>query len=154
MLDRETVGDDSEKKAKTSIRITRAVTEGISIKVKKVMKYIEDPTNKENKIEFTHTDWSHFVTANWNDKIKISAVNRAILLMMRAKYDLNNNEAFLDLIFVTTFPELKKEFEKSHQIAGLSFKDAVDKKLPKPERQRKYDDLWLTPKELKEKYKE
>lgn len=154
MQNRETVGDESERKAKTSIRITRAVAEDISVKVKRVMKYIEDPTNEENKLDFTYSDWTHFITSNWFDKIKIAAVNKAIKKMMRKKYDLNVNECFLDLIFITTFPELKKEFEKSHQIAGLSFKDAIDKKPHKPEKKRKYSDLWLTPDELKKKYGE
>lgn len=154
MLNRETVGDDSEKKAKTSIRITRAVAEDVSVKVKKVMKYIEDPTKEENKLDFSYSDWTHFVTATWSDKIKISAVNKAISKMMRKKYSLNTNECFLDLIFINTFPELKKEFESAHPIAGLSYKDAIDKKPKKTETRRKYEDLWLTPKELQEKYKE
>lgn len=147
MQNRETIGDESEKKAKTSIRITRAVAECVSVKVKKVMKYIEDKNNPDNKLDFTYSDWMHFVTANWHDDIKIAAINKAIKKMMRKKYDLNKNECFLDLIFINTFPELKKEFEKSHQIAGLSFKDAIDKKPDKPKKKHQYKDLWLTPEE-------
>ena len=50
--------------------------------------------------------------------------------------------------------ELKTAFKNIHSIAGMSLMDIINKKPPAPTRERKYEDLWLTPKELKEKYKD
>lgn len=154
MQNRETVGDDSEKKPKTSIRIMRGASRDVTIKAKQIMKYIEDPTNEANKLDFTYADWSHFVVADWHDKIWIAAINKAIKMMMRKGYDLNINEKFLDLMYERSFPELKEELDKMHPIANLAFKDAIDKKMVKPEPRRKYEDLWLNPDQLRKKYGE
>ena len=140
--------DEKEGYAKTSLRMTRSMSEDIGLKVKKVLEEIDKKT-----VNLSYTDWQWFVSQCWNDEVLIAAMGRAIQKAKNVKLDLNKNKAFLQFISEKTPSELKNEFRKTHPIARLSLMDIVEKKPRKPEEKRKYEDLWLTPKELKEKDK-
>ena len=140
--------DEKEGYAKTSLRMTRSMAEDIGLKVKKVLKEID-----EKKVNLSYTDWQWFVSQCWNDEVLIAAMGRAIQKAKNVNLNLNKNKKFLQFISEKTPSELKNEFRKTHPLARLALMDIVDKKPREPEKGRKYEDLWLTPKELREKHK-
>ena len=140
--------DETEGYAKTSLTMTRAMSEDIGLKVKKVL---EDIAN--NTVALSYTEWQWMVSQAWCDEIWIMAMVKAIQMAKREGINLNKNVEFLNTISEMTASELKNEFRKTHPIAKLSLMDLIQKKPPEPEKPRKYEDLWLNPKELKEKYK-
>ena len=143
-----TPDDESKGHARTSLTMTRSMSEDIGLKVKKTLEQIDNDT-----ISFSYTQWQEFVTYCWSDEIWCMAMNKAIRMAKEKKIDLNTNKEFLNIISEKSLSELKNEFRKTHPIARLALMDLIDKKPKKPEIQRKYEDLWLTPKELREKYR-
>lgn len=148
VMNRMIPSDDDKTTAKTSLIMTRSMSEDIGLKVKKTLESIDKKT-----INYSYAQWQEYVSYIWSDDIWIMALNKAIRLSKESEVDLNRNKYFLDLIWEMSPTELKNEFKKTHPIARLALMDLIDKKPPKPERRRKYEDLWLTPKELREKYK-
>ena len=140
--------DEKEGYGKTSLTMTRAMSEDIALKIRKIKKDIDN-----NKIKLSYSEWQEFVSYCWSDDIWIMAMNTAIEMAKDENLDLNHKKEFLRLISEKSPSELKIEFKKTHPIARLALMDVIDKKPPKPEKPRKYADLWLTPKELEEKYK-
>lgn len=141
--------DTSSSHQRTSLIMTRSMSEDIGLKVKKTLEAIDS-----GKIDNTYTQWQEFVSYCWCDEIWIMAMNKVILRAKKYDIDLNKNERFLDIISEMSPSELKNEFRKTHPIARLALMDLIDKKPPKPMPKRVYGDLWLTPKELREKYKD
>jgi len=134
---------------KTSLTMTRAMADDIGLKVKKILEDIDNKT-----INQSYTDWQWFISECWSDDIWIMAMNKAIIKCKEIKLDLNCCKNFLDIIQEMSPTELKNEFKKTHPIARLSLMDIVNKKQPKPKPERLYEDLWLTPKELRDKHKD
>jgi len=141
--------DDREGYAKTSLSMTRSMSEDIGLKVKKILEDIDAGT-----VNLSYTEWQWFISECWCDDIWIMAINKAIIKCREVELDLNLCKEFLMIIQEMSATELKNEFKKTHPIAKLSLMDIVDKKPPKPQPGRVYEDLWLTPKELREKHKE
>ena len=144
-----TIDDEYKGHAKTSLIMTRSMSEDIGLKVKKTLEQIDDCT-----ISFSYIQWQEFVTYCWSYEIWIMAINKSIRLSKEEGIDLNTNKEFLHIISEMSLSELKNEFKKTHPIARLALMDLIDKKPKKPGPKRKYEDLWLTPKELRDKYKE
>lgn len=143
------ISDDDKGSSKTSLKMTRSMGEDIGMKIKKILEDIY-----ADKVDLTYLQWQEVVSYCWSDEIWLKAINKAIYHASIKKIKLNKNGAFLQLIAEMTLAELKEEFRKIHSIAKMSLMDIINKKPPEPERKRKYEDLWLTPKELKELYKE
>jgi len=141
--------DTSGSYQRTSLTMTRSMSEDIGLKVKKTLESIDNGT-----IDYSYTQWKEFVSYCWSDEIWISALNKVIDRCKKYNIDLNKNDVFLDIIYEFSPIELKNEFRKTHPIARLALMDLIDKKPPKPMPKRVYADLWLTPKELKQKYKD
>ena len=141
--------DEDKGFGKTSLTMTRAMSEDIALKVRKIKEDID-----ANKINLSYSSWQEFVSYCWSDDIWIMAINRAIELAKQQNLDLNHNAEFLGLISERSPSELKMEFKKTHPIARLALMDIIDKKPPKNEKPRKYEDLWLTPEERKRLHKE
>ena len=137
--------DENKGHAKTSLSMTRSMAEDIGLKVRSVCEQATDET-----IQFTFTEWLEFFSQCWNDKIWIRAINIAISDAQDARINLNKNHPFLVLVRQKSFVELKLEMENTHPIAKMALKDNIGKKTPEPQKERKYSDLWLSPKELKE----
>lgn len=129
--------DEKSGYAKTSLKMTRSMSNDIALSAKKILSDID-----ENKVDLNYSEWQEFVSYYWSDEIWIDAINKAINMANEIDLDLNKNGAFLKLISTRTFPELKKEMKKKHPIAGLSLMDAVLKKPPEPEPVKKVKDLW------------
>ncbi len=123
------IDDEQESHAKTSLRMTRSMSEDIGLKIKKIMEDIDN-----NKVNLSYTEWQWFISQCWNDEIWIMAINKAIRQCKEYGIDLNRNKEFLNLIAEMTPFELKNEFRKTHPIARLSLMDIVDKKPPKPKK--------------------
>ena len=140
--------DDDKGYAKTSLTMTRAMSEDIGLKLKKTLEEIDAKT-----VNMSHVEWKELVSYCWCDEIWIMAMNIAISRCREEDINLNTNKEFLKIISERSLSELKNEFRKTHPIAKMSLMDIVRKKPPEPEPERKYEDLWLTPKELKEKHK-
>jgi len=140
--------DEKEGYAKTSLRMTRSMSEDIGLTVKKILEEIDNET-----INRSYTDWQWFISQCWSDDILIAAMGQAIQKAKKVKLDLNKNKAFLRFISEKTPSELKNEFRKTHPIARLALMDIVDKKPKEPEKKRKYEDLWMTEEELRKKHK-
>lgn len=143
-----TIDDDQKSYGRTSLTMTRSMSEDIGLKVKKTLEDIDN-----NTINYSHTQWQEFVTYCWSDEIWTMAMNEAIRQAKIEDIDLNINKEFLYIISKMSLSELKEEFRKTHPIARLALMDLIGKKPKKEEEHRKYEDLWLTPKELREKYK-
>lgn len=140
--------DDKTGYAKTSLKMTRSMSNDIGLKVKKVLQEIADGT-----VDLSHTEWQWLVSQCWSDDIWIDATVKAIEKTKRYRMNLNKNPAFLQLISELTPSQLKAEFKKTHPICRLSLMDLVNKKQPKKEMEHTYEDLWLNPQELAEKRK-
>jgi len=144
-----TPNDEKTGYAKTSLTMTRAMSEKIGLKVRKVL---EDAT--EDKLEKSYIEWQEFISQCWSDPIWIRAVNVAISRAATDQLDLNHNGAFIQLILEKTFPELKLEMEKTHPIAKMALKDNIDKESLKPMPKHQYKDVWLTPEERQRLFKQ
>ena len=132
------INDDAgDKSQRTSIKMTRSMSEDIGLKVKEILKKIVD-----GKINLTYSEWIWFISQCWNDEIWIKAVIIAINKAREIKLDLNKNSFFLDFILEHTPLELKKEFARTHPIARLSLMELVDKQIPEPEKPHKFKELW------------
>lgn len=143
------IATDNEKShARTSLTMTRAMSEDIALKVRKIKIDIDG-----NCVNLTYSEWQEFISYVWSDEIWIIAMNMAIEKAKEEKIDLNHNKEFLRLISERSPSELKLEFKKTHPIARLALMDVIDKKPPEPEPERKYEDLWLTPEQQRKKYR-
>jgi len=140
--------DEKEGYAKTSLKMTRSMSEDIGLKVKKVLEEIDKET-----VNLSYTEWQWFVSQCWSDEVLIAAMGRAIQKAKNVKLDLNKNKEFLQFVSEKSPSELKNEFRKTHPIARLSLMDLVDKKPPEKQPERKYEDLWMTPEEIRKKYR-
>jgi len=129
--------DDKEGYAKTSLTMTRAMSEDIGLKVKKIL---EDIAN--NTVNLSYTEWQWFVSQAWCDEIWVMAMVKAIQIAKREHIDLNTNEEFLNLISEMSASELKNEFRKTHPIAKLSLMDLIQKKIPEPVKPKTVEELW------------
>ena len=129
--------DDIKGYAKTSLKMTRSMAHDIGLKTKKILEDIYNGT-----VNLSYSEWGWFVTMCWNDKVWITALNKAIHQASIHKISLNKNGAFLQLITEMTPSELKEELRKTHPIATMSLMDLVDKKPPVPEPERKFKDRW------------
>jgi len=149
--------DDRTGYGKTSLTMTRAMSDDIGMKLKKIMELIHntiDPNpNDMEKIGLTHAQWQEVVSYLWNDEIWSDAINKAVIRCKQADINLNSNMEFLILILEKGPIQLKAEFRKTHPIARLALMDLVTKEPPEPEKKRKYADLWKSPDELKKEYK-
>jgi len=144
------VPNDEEKGfGKTSLTMTRAMSEDIALKIRKIKNAIDS-----NTINLSYSEWQELVSYCWSDDIWIMAMNMAIEMAKDEKIDLNHCKDFLKLISERTPSELKIEFKKTHPIARLSLMDIIDKQPPKTEKPRRYEDLWLTPEERKRSHRE
>ena len=148
-LKREIIEDESSGHAKTSIRMTRSMSEDIGLKVKKVLEDIQN-----HKIDFSYAEWQWFVTQCFSDEIWIGAINKAIYQASIEGLSLNDNGAFLQLMAEKAPVELKAEFRKVHPVARLALMELLDKKPQKKPRKTQYPDVWLTPEERKRLYKQ
>jgi len=149
MAERMTITDEGRSGAKTSLKMTRSMSEDIGLKVKEIFEKIAEGT-----VDLKYTEWQWLITQCWSDEIWVSAVNKAIYKAEVGEIDLNHNGAFFQLIRERTLLELKKEFTKTHPIAKMSLMDILLKKPPKKEREHQYKDIWLTPEERKRLYAE
>ena len=120
--------DESSGYAKTSLTMTRSMSEDIGLKIKKILEDIDN-----NKVDLTYTQWQELISYCWNDEVWIMAMNKTIRQCKIYNIDLNRNVEFLNIIVEMTPSELKNEFRKTHPIARLSLMDIVDKQPPKPE---------------------
>ena len=141
------VPDDEQKShARTSLRMTRSMSEDIGMKLKKILEQIHntiDPQpNDEEKINLTHAQWQEVVTYLWSDEIWSMALNKAIIMCKQGDIDMNKNAEFLLMVAEKGPFELKAEFRKTHPIARLSLMDLVTKKPPEPEKVRTVEELW------------
>lgn len=132
------IPDDEPKSfGRTSLTMTRSMSEDIGLKVKKTLEEIDS-----GKINYSFTQWQEFVTYCWSDEIWIKAMNKAIRLCKNYDIDMNKNIAFLNIISEMSLCELKDEFRKTHPIARLALMDLVDKKPPEPEKEFTVEDLF------------
>ena len=131
------VDDESSGVAKTSIKMTRSMAEDIGFKVKKIFNDIIEGT-----VDLSYAEWIWFISQCWGDEIWINAMIIVINKAREKKLNLNKNSFFLDFVLEKTPSELKAEFRKIHPIARLSLMELVDKKLPEPEKPRKFEELW------------
>ena len=134
-----TLVDDSEKEshAKTSLKMTRSMSNDIGLKIKKILEDIYNGT-----VNLSYSEWHWLITTCWNDKVWIAALNKAIYQASIDKIDLNKNGAFLQLITEMTPSELKEELRRTHPIATMSLMDLVDKKPPEPKKPKTIEELW------------
>lgn len=131
------VDDERDSHAKTSLKMTRSISEDIGMKIKKILEDIDNGT-----VNLTYTQWQELISYCWNNEIWIMAMNKAIRKCKDYNIDLNRNKEFLNLIVEMTPSELKKEMRKTHPIARLSLMDIVDKKPPKPKPKRQVENIW------------
>jgi len=131
------IGDDHTGYQKTSLQLTRSITEDIALKVRKVKNEIDN-----NNIDFNYSEWQEFISYCWNDDIWIMSMNKAIEMCKEEKLNLNKNREFLKIISEKSPSELKNSFKKSHIIARFSLMDTIYKKPPEKEEPRKAKDLW------------
>jgi len=134
---RTVIGDEKESHARTSIRMTRSMTEDIGFKVKKIFKEII-----ERKVELSYDEWIWFISMCWSDPVWINALVIVINRCRAENFNLNKCSYFLDFILEKTPGELKETVSKIHPIARLSLMELVDKKPSKPEKPHKYKDVW------------
>lgn len=131
------IDDESSSTAKTSIKMTRAMSEDIGLKVKKILKEIIDET-----VNLSYDEWMWFISQCWCDDIWIMAMVKVINSSKENNINLNKNKFFLDLVVEKTPSELKTEFRKIHPIARLALMELVEKQPPKPEKPHQAKDLW------------
>lgn len=149
MSEKMTITDEGRGGPKTSLKMTRSMSEDIGLKVKEIFIKISDHT-----IQLGYTEWQWLITQCWSDEIWTNAVNKAIYHAETMKLNLNENGAFLQLIRERTLTELKKEFGKTHPIAKMSLMDILLKKPPEKPKEHYYNDVWLTPEERQRLYKQ
>jgi len=147
MANRQMIPDDETKGyAKTSLTMTRAISNDIGMKLKKILEQIHNTIglddNSKEKINLTHAQWQEVITYLWNDPIWSQAFNILIIRCRQEEINLNRNLEFLIRIAEKAPSELKAEFSKTHPIARLSLMDLVTKEPPVPKKPKTVEELW------------
>jgi len=147
MSNRMIINDEKDKTPKTSIKMTRAMGEDVGWIALDIMTGIE-----EHNIDLTFSRWEWFVSHFWDDEIWKKTLNKIILNAKNMDIDINKNQYFLDFMFENIATELNNAMKKGvHPIFRQAFMELVTKEKAKPLPKRKYEDLWLSPKERKQK---
>lgn len=140
MTERMTIGDEGGSGPKTSIKMTRAMGEGIGWIALDILKEIEAGT-----INLSYTQWEWFIANFWFDdtwkKVLSKVINKS--RTNKPKLDLNKNGYFLDFIFENVAIELHNEAKKgAHPIFRQSLMELVTKEKPKKKQPKTIKDLW------------
>jgi len=115
---------------RTSLRMTRVISDEIGETLEDVLQQIHNVFNPEakdeDKINMNYGQWQYLVTQLFNDETMIIALNKTILLARDKGIDLNRNKVFLNYILDHVVSELKREIKTGqHPIADLSMKNRV-----------------------------
>ncbi len=147
---RELVGDDKKSTSpKGSISMTRNLGQDIGFIVKlDVLMAIENRT-----IDFTYSQWQWFVGYFWEDTAWKNALSQCITDFKNLKFNMNKCSYFVDFIFERTVNEMVESNEGAHPIYKQAFMELLTRNRPEKQPEREYCDLWLNPKELREKYR-
>lgn len=140
---------DADTGPKTSIRITRGLGQDVGfIALIDILEAIE-----ERNIHLNYSRWQWFVSYFWEDEIYKKALAKAITILKNRDFDINKCSYFLDLIFEKTSYEMEQSSKGTHPIYKQALMELVTRKRPEKRHERNYDDIWLSPKEIKEKYR-
>jgi len=139
-------GNDSGPK--TSINMTRNLGQDIGfIVLIDILEAIE-----KNNINLSYSRWQWFIGYYWEDQIWKDCLAKVITDLKNKGFNLNKCSYFLDFIFEKTVNEMVKSTKGTHPIYKQALMELVARKRPEKRKEREYEDLWLTPKELAEKY--
>jgi len=135
-----------EEYVRTSLRMTRVITDEIGSTLEDILQKIYNVSDidaeDEDKINFSYAQWQFLVTQLFHDEVLIMALNKTIIGARDRGIDLNRNRMFLDYILEHVGLELKTEImEKQHPIADLSMKNRVGGKKQRESTIRKAGDV-------------
>jgi len=121
--------DDLER-VRTSLRMTRVISDEIGQSLEETLERIYNVFNSEksdeDKICFSYSQWQYLITQLFHDEILIMSLNKTIIRSRDLGIDLNRNKVFLDFVLEHVVSEFKTLIKKTqHPIALLSLMNRV-----------------------------
>lgn len=148
-MKREIIDDKIDTGPRTSISMTRNLGQDIGfIVLIDILEAIE-----QKKINLSYSRWQWFIGFYWDDPVRKDCLAKVITELKNKDFNLNKCSYFLDFIFEKTVNEMVESTKGSHPIYKQALMELVARIRPEEKPEREYSDLWLTPKELAEKYK-